>query len=337
MKVLVTGGCGFIGSAVVRRLLALGHAVVNLDLLTRAACPEALADLAADADYRFVRGDIGDARLVGTLLDEARPDAVMHLAAETHVDRSIEEPLRFVRTNLLGTAALLDATLAHWRTRGEPAEFRFHHVSTDEVYGSLGPDGRFDEASAYRPSSPYAASKAGADHLVRAWGRTYGLPVLVSNCSNNYGPWQSPDKLVPRMIALSLLGRELPLFGSGRNVRDWLHVEDHADALVRVLTAGQVGRSYAIGALAERSNLQMVERICVLLDRLAGPLDAARTGLIRFVADRPGHDLRYALDPSLIMAELGWRPRVALDDGLERTVRWYLANEAWWRPRLEGC
>ena len=333
--ILVTGGAGFIGSALVRHLIGKGGVrVVLLDALTYAASLDALAEVADSPDYRFVKGDISDRALVARVLEEEGVDVVLHLAAETHVDRSIAGPAAFVETNITGTFHLLEVSLAHWRSlRGEKRErFRFHHVSTDEVHGDLPLEGgAFDEDSSYRPSSPYSASKAAADHLVAAWGRTYGLPVLTSNCSNNYGPFQSPDKLIPRTIARALMGESLPVYGRGANVRDWLHVDDHARALVTIATRGAPGARYAVGGRAERTNLVVVEQICATLDRLRPRTDRQlyRT-LIRFVPDRPGHDLRYAIDPRRIEAELGWTPEQSFESGLEHTVGWYLDNRGWW-------
>jgi dTDP-glucose 4,6-dehydratase len=324
--VLVTGGAGFIGSAICRRLVRGGARVINLDKLTYAATPNAVGEVADAAQYRFVMGDIADRTLVASLLVEENVTAIMHLAAESHVDRSIDGPAAFVETNIVGTFQLLEAALAYWRTldRGEAAAFRFHHVSTDEVFGDLPlVGGSFTEDSAYRPSSPYAASKAASDHLVRAWHTTYRLPVVLSNCSNNYGPWQAPEKLIPLIILNAAAGRPLPVYGTGANVRDWLHVEDHAAALETVLTRGAVGATYAVGARNERSNLAVVEAICDLLDaRLPGV--GTRRGLIRFVTDRRGHDRRYAIDPSRIERDLGWRATIGFEEGLAKTVDWYL-------------
>ncbi len=333
-RVLVTGGAGFIGSALVRHLIGEGTGrVVVLDKLTYAASPAALEAASRSPRYRFVRGDIGDRALVSRLLAEEAIDLVIHLAAETHVDRSIAGPAAFVETNIVGTFHLLEAALEHWQAlEGEAkARFRFHHVSTDEVHGDLDfGDAPFDEGSGYDPSSPYSASKAASDHLVAAWGRTYGLPVLVTNCSNNYGPFQSPDKLIPRIIANALGGRELPVYGEGRNVRDWLYVEDHAAALALVATRAAPGARYAIGGRAERSNLTVVRGLCDLLDRLSPRADGrSYRRQVTFVADRPGHDLRYAIDPSRIERELGWLRVHDFESGLEACVRWYLANRDW--------
>jgi dTDP-glucose 4,6-dehydratase len=341
MKLLVTGGAGFIGSAVIRLVLRETNAsVVNLDKLTYAANPDALGAVEHEARYAFERVDICDRAGVERVFRSHRPDAVMHLAAESHVDRSIDAPAAFLQTNVVGTATLLEVALDYWRAL--PAErragFRFHHVSTDEVYGSLGPSGRFTETTAYQPNSPYSASKAASDHFVRAWHHTFGLPVVTSNCSNNYGPWQFPEKLIPLIIINALLGKRLPVYGKGENVRDWLYVEDHARALWLILTAGRLGETYNVGGDAERRNLAVVEAICDLVDQRAGPLASGpRRALIEFVSDRPGHDLRYAIDAAKLRAELGWAPREDFASGLARTVTWYLDNRAWWeRVRAGG-
>jgi len=330
---LVTGGAGFIGSAVVRAAVARGDRVVNLDALTYAACAGNVAAVADSPLYAFEHADIRDAEALARVLAEHRPDAVMHLAAETHVDRSIDGPGAFVETNVSGTYQLLAAARAYWERAGRPAGFRVHHVSTDEVYGSLPPDRsvKFTEDSPYAPRSPYAASKAASDHLVRAWGETYGLPVVITNCSNNYGPYQFPEKLIPVIILGALAGRELPVYGDGANVRDWLYVEDHAAALLTVLDRGAAGRTYNIGAECERSNLELVRSLCAILDDKRPKAHGSYADQIAFVPDRPGHDARYAIDPARIREELGWRPSVTLEAGLARTVDWYLANEAWWR------
>lgn len=330
MKLLVTGGAGFIGSAVVRLAIARGYQVVNLDALTYAACLDNVAPVAGHPGYAFVHADIRDAGALERVFAEHAPDAVMHLAAESHVDRSIDAPGSFIETNVTGTYTLLQAARAHWERKGRPAGFRFHHVSTDEVYGSLGETGKFTEETAYAPNSPYSASKAAADHLVRAWHETYGLPVVVTNCSNNYGPYQFPEKLIPVVILNALQGRPIPVYGQGLNLRDWLYVEDHADALLAVLERGSAGRTYNIGGENEARNIDLVRMICAILDRLR-PKGAPHAELITFVEDRPGHDLRYAIDPGRIRKELGWRPSVTLEEGLERTVRWYLDNAPWWR------
>ncbi len=334
MKLMVTGGAGFIGSAVVRLAIARGHQVVNVDALSYAACLENVASVADNPGYAFEQADIRDRGRMDEVLATHRPDAIMHLAAESHVDRSIDGPLAFVATNMTGTAVLLEATRRYWEAAGRPDGFRFHHISTDEVFGTLGAEGRFDEASPYAPNSPYAASKAGADHLVRAWGETYGLPVVLSNCSNNYGPFHFPEKLVPVVILKAIAREPIPVYGTGSNVRDWLYVEDHAEALLTVLEKGQIGRSYAIGGEAEVSNIDLVRTICAILDRHR-PEGAPHADLIQFVTDRPGHDQRYAINPSRIREELGWRPQTSLDQGLEKTVTWFLDNRAWWLALLD--
>lgn len=334
MRILVTGGAGFIGSAVVRLAVARGHEVVNLDALTYAACLENVAPVASSPLYRFERADIRDRAALDRIFATHSPDAVMHLAAESHVDRSIDGPGDFILTNVNGTYTLLEAARAHWQHLGRPSDFRFHHISTDEVFGSLGPTGKFNEETPYDPRSPYSASKAASDHLVRAWHETYGLPVVLTNCSNNYGPYHFPEKLIPVVILNALAGKPIPVYGKGENVRDWLYVEDHAEALLLVLEKGVVGRSYNIGGENERTNIDLVRTICAILDDRR-PEGAPHDRLITFVADRPGHDARYAIDPSRIRRELGWRPSVTVEKGLARTVDWYLANEAWWRPLLD--
>ena len=334
--ILVTGGAGFIGSALVRRLVAQGLRVVNLDKLTYAAVPAALAEIGRHANYRFVHGDIADRNLVAGLLESEGVDTIVHLAAESHVDRSIDGPGAFVETNIVGTYELLQAARGHWERLGGDArrEFRFHHVSTDEVFGDLDfGGGRFDEGSPYRPSSPYSASKAASDHLVRAWHHTYGLPIVVTNCTNNYGPFQAPEKLIPLTILRALHGETLPVYGDGANVRDWLHVDDHAAALQAVFERGRVGQTYAIGAREEHSNVATVARICDLLD-VRRPLPRGRRrDLIRFVEDRRGHDCRYAIDPTKIERELDWRPTIGFAEGLAATVDWYVENGEKWRER----
>ena len=337
-RVLVTGGAGFIGSAVARRLVREGYErVVVLDKLTYAGNRSTLREIEGAPAFRFVEGDIGDGTLVRSLLDEERVEGIMHLAAESHVDRSIDSPAAFVETNVVGTFRLLESALDHFRGMDEVgrAAFRFHHVSTDEVFGDLPFDGsRFNEETPYAPSSPYSASKAASDHFVRAWGHSFGLPVVLSNCSNNYGPYHFPEKLIPLTIINALEGREIGVYGTGGNVRDWLHVDDHAEALERVLGRGRLGESYNVGGDSERTNLEVVERICDLVDQ-ARPSGESRRGLIRFVTDRPGHDRRYAIDSSKIQRELGWRPSRSFEEGLAATVGWYLANEDWWRPLRE--
>ena len=329
MKLLITGGAGFIGSAVVRLAVAQGHSVVNLDALTYAACLENVASVADSPLYTFEQANICDRVALDRIFADHRPDAVMHLAAESHVDRSIDGPGAFIQTNITGTYTLLEAARAYWQGAGKPAGFRFHHISTDEVFGSLGPAGQFTEDTPYAPRSPYSASKAGSDHLVRAWGETYGLPIVMTNCSNNYGPFHFPEKLVPVVILKALAGQPIPVYGNGAHARDWLFVEDHADALLTVLTKGELGRSYNIGGENEVSNLELVKMICALLDERI-PSGAPHADLIPFVSDRPGHDQRYAIDPTRIRAELGWKPSVTVEEGLAHTVDWYLENEDWW-------
>lgn len=334
MKILVTGGAGFIGSAVVRQAIADGHQVVNLDALTYAACLENVASVAEHANYAFEQVDIRDRAALDRVFAAHAPDAVMHLAAESHVDRSIDGPGDFIETNITGTFNMLEAARKYWQEVGRPAQFRFHHISTDEVYGSLpaDPSVQFTEETAYDPRSPYSASKAASDHLVRAWAETYGLPVVLTNCSNNYGPFHFPEKLVPVVILNALAGKALPIYGDGSNVRDWLYVEDHADALLLVLQKGVLGRSYNIGGENECSNLDLVQTLCRILDAKRPRTDGlSYKDQISFVTDRPGHDARYAIDPSRIRDELGWRPSVTVAEGLEKTVQWYLDNEPWWR------
>ncbi len=338
-RILVTGGSGFIGSAVCRRLAGQGHHVVNLDKLTYAATRGATAMLAELPNYRFAQIDICDGAGVAQVMAEERIDAVMHLAAESHVDRSIERPGEFITTNIVGTYTLLEAALRHWRAlEGEAAaRFRFHHVSTDEVFGDLPFDGGlFTEDTAYAPSSPYSASKAASDHLVSAWQRTFGLPAVLSNCSNNYGPYQFPEKLIPLTILNAVQERPLPIYGQGLNVRDWLHVDDHAAALEAVLLRGRVGQSYVVGGHAERRNIDVVHAICAALDTRRPRAAGRYADLITFVADRPGHDARYAIDSAKIERELGWRAQHSFASGLEQTVDWYLTNAAWWEP-LRGA
>ncbi|WP_417257907.1 dTDP-glucose 4,6-dehydratase [Celeribacter sp.] len=333
MKILVTGGAGFIGSAVVRLAVARGHHVVNLDALTYAACLDNVASVANSSLYAFEHVDIRDRAALDAVFAKHAPDAVMHLAAESHVDRSIDGPSDFVETNITGTFHLLEAARAYWTCAGEPDTFRFHHISTDEVFGSLpdDPDALFTEESPYDPRSPYSASKAASDHLVRAWHETYGLPVVLTNCSNNYGPFHFPEKLIPVVILNALAGKELPIYGDGSNIRDWLYVEDHADALLLVLEKGVIGRSYNVGGENERTNLELVQALCAILDRKRPKPNGRYADQITFVPDRPGHDARYAIDPSRLRDELGWRPSVTVEEGLEKTVQWYLDNEPWWR------
>jgi len=335
---LVTGGAGFIGSALVHALVRQSAPLVNVDMLTYAANPASLAEVSGAPEYHFERVDICEADAVRDIFERYRPDAVLHLAAESHVDRSIDAPADFVRTNVVGTFTLLVEARRHWESLPDERarHFRFIHVSTDEVFGSLGATGHFNECSPYDPTSPYSASKAGADHLVRAWHRTYGLPVIVTNSSNNFGPRQFPEKLIPHTILEALAGRPLDVYGAGQNVRDWLYVEDHVAALLAVLERGVVGETYAIGAGNERTNLDVVTAICDLVD-LADPRPrgAPRQELIRFVEDRPGHDHRYAIDSTRITTELGWRPRHSFESALAETVRWYTVNRDWWEPLLE--
>ncbi|WP_151720672.1 dTDP-glucose 4,6-dehydratase [Gemmobacter serpentinus] len=334
MKILVTGGAGFIGSAVVRQAVSRGHQVVNLDALTYAACLDNVAGVADSPLYAFEQADIRDRAGLDRVFAAHQPDLVMHLAAESHVDRSIDGPGAFIETNVTGTYNMLEAARAYWQSKGRPEGFRFHHISTDEVFGSLPADKsvKFTEDTPYDPRSPYSASKAASDHLVRAWHETYGLPVVLTNCSNNYGPFHFPEKLIPVVILNALAGKPLPIYGDGSNIRDWLFVEDHADALLLVLEKGTVGRSYNIGGENERTNLELVQTLCAILDRLAPKPAGSYADQITFVTDRPGHDARYAIDPGRIRAELGWKPSVTVEEGLERTVAWYLANEAWWAP-----
>jgi dTDP-glucose 4,6-dehydratase len=330
MKLLVTGGAGFIGSAVVRHAIRAGHKVVNLDKLTYAGSLSNVAEVSQSPNYAFEEADICDRKAIDAILARHRPDAIMHLAAESHVDRSIDGPAAFMETNIMGTYTMLEAARAYWTAEGRPDGFRFHHISTDEVFGSLGPSGKFTEDTPYDPRSPYSASKAASDHLVRAWHETYGLPVVLTNCSNNYGPYHFPEKLIPVVILKALAGAPIPIYGKGDNIRDWLFVEDHADALLTVVQKGALGRSYNIGGENEATNLALVTKICAILDERR-PGNRPYAEQITFVADRPGHDQRYAIDPTRIREELGWRPSVTLDEGLEKTVQWFLDNEDWWR------
>ncbi len=333
-RVLVTGGAGFIGSAVVRLLAGeAGAEVLNVDKLTYAGNLETLRSVSNLPNYRFERADIADRAAMAQLFAGFRPDVVMHLAAESHVDRSITGAKDFIETNIVGTFTLLEAARTHWSelTGADRDRFRFLHVSTDEVYGSLGADGLFSETTPYDPSSPYSASKAASDHLAQAWMRTYGLPVVISNCSNNYGPFHFPEKLIPLVVLNALEGKPLPVYGRGDNIRDWLFVEDHARALWTIATTGRLGEKYNVGGRNERTNLSVVETICDVLDDLV-PAKAPRRELIRFVTDRPGHDHRYAIDAGKLEAELGWRAQETFDSGIRRTVRWYLDNDWWWRP-----
>jgi dTDP-glucose 4,6-dehydratase len=339
MHILVTGGCGFIGSNLVRHLLtATDHHVLNLDALTYAGNSANLAEFSSHPRYQFIKADLRDAGALAPLFDQFKPDSVMHLAAESHVDRSIDGPGDFIQTNVVGTYHLLQAALGYWRglSAEQAKAFRFLHVSTDEVYGSLGPEGFFTETTPYDPHSPYSASKAASDHLARAWADTYGLPVLVTNCSNNYGPYQFPEKLIPVVILKALRGDPIPVYGQGKNVRDWLHVQDHVEALCTVLSRGLPGETYNIGGHNALRNIDLVKTLCGLLDTLRPRSGTPYADLITFVKDRPGHDLRYAIDASKIKRELGWAPRYQPTTGLRQTVQWYLDNQAWWEAILNG-
>lgn len=335
---LVTGGAGFIGSALIRRAINLGYAVVNVDMLTYAGNVENLASVSSNTSYFFERADVADRAAMDRIFKSYEPAVIVHLAAESHVDRSIQEPAAFIRTNIVGTFTLLEAARTHWSGLDASDPFLFHHVSTDEVFGSLplDPMTQFTEETAYDPRSPYSASKAASDHLVRAWHETYGLPITMSNCSNNYGPYHFPEKLIPMVILSCLAGRSIPLYGDGINVRDWLFVDDHADAILKIINEGEVGRSYNIGGGAEISNRDLVNRICTIMDAKCPRVEGeSYTTLIQNVKDRPGHDLRYAINFARIEEELGWHPSVFIDEGLERTVQWYLDNEDWWQPLMK--
>lgn len=338
MRIMVTGGAGFIGSALVRRLVReTEYDILNFDKLTYAGVLASLPDVEKSGRYTFVRGDVADAQAVRRTITDFEPDLIAHLAAESHVDRSLDGPSAFIQTNLVGTFTLLEATLSYWRTRtpDRQSRFRFHHISTDEVFGSLGAAGSFEETTPYDPRSPYSASKAGADHLVRAWGHSFGLPVLVTNCSNNYGPYHFPEKLIPLVIIRAISGETLPIYGDGGNVRDWLFVEDHVRALQLVFEKASPGETYNIGGNSERTNLQVVETICDALDRQVPRKDGiSYAEQIEFVPDRPGHDRRYAIDASKIRRELGWQPTTTFEEGIQRTVDWYLTNRSWWEPLL---
>jgi len=332
MKLLITGGAGFIGSAVVRRAVADGHQVVNLDVLAYSANLENVAPVAGSPNYAFEQADIADGERMRAIFARHQPDAIMHLAAESHNDRAIDGPLAFVQTNVVGTAVLLETSRAYYNSLSAErrATFRFHHVSTDEVFGALGEDGAFTEATPYDPNSPYSATKAGADHLVRAWNRTFGLPVVITNCANNYGPYQFPEKLIPTVVVRAMEGKTIPVYGDGRQVRDWLHVDDHAEALLTVLARGRLGETYCIGGDSTRRNIEIIEMLCASLDQFA-PANTPHRDKITFVADRPGHDFRYSIDASKLKAELGWEPKISTAQGMEDTVRWYVENAGWWQ------
>lgn len=341
-KILVTGGAGFIGSAVIRYIIArTNHHIINVDKLTYAGNLDSLAEISVHPRYAFEQADICNSEKMMQIFKEHRPCAVMHLAAESHVDRSIDGPADFIETNIVGSYSLLEAARKYWEGKGSPDDFRFHHISTDEVYGDLESDtDLFTEETSYKPSSPYSASKASSDHLVRAWQRTYGLPCLITNCSNNYGPYHFPEKLIPHMILNALGGKDLPVYGDGQQIRDWLYVDDHAEALYTVLTQGRVGETYNIGGHNEKKNIEVVVMLCDLLEELAMNLKPGRLAhykdLITFVKDRPGHDRRYAIDASKIERELGWAPKETFETGLRKTVQWYLDNEKWWSRVLSG-
>lgn len=337
MKYFITGGAGFIGSAVVRQLMnESDHEVLNFDKLTYAGTLTSVADVADNSRYQFVRGDICDAKMVQETIDAFRPDRILHFAAESHVDRSIDGPLAFIETNIVGTYTLLTEARRYWQSLPEGNEFRFQHISTDEVFGTLGDTGLFTEETRYAPNSPYSASKASSDHLVRAWGETFGLPVVTTNCSNNYGPYQFPEKLIPLMVINALEGKPLPVYGTGMNIRDWLFVDDHARALIRVSEKAEPGSTYNVGGNAERTNLDVVKAICAAVDGTGKGATAKAEDLITYVADRPGHDARYAIDCSKIKRELGWEPSLGFEEGLAQTVDWYLTRQDWWQPIRDG-
>lgn len=341
LKIIVTGGAGFIGSALIRHLIAnTGHNVLNIDALTYAGNLSSLADIAGSDRYRFEHANICDGDRVAEIVANYQPDVITHLAAESHVDRSIDGPAAFIQTNVVGTFSMLNAALSYWRTLSADAQktFRFHHISTDEVFGALGTEGFFTEATAYDPRSPYSASKAGSDHLVSAWHHTYGLPVLITNCSNNYGPYHFPEKLIPLIIIKCLAGETLPVYGAGDNVRDWLYVDDHVRALQAVFEKGVAGESYMVGGSSERTNLAVVHTICDTLDRIQPRTDGkSYRGQISFVADRPGHDFRYAIDATKLQRDLGWKPLESFESGMEKTIYWYLQNKDWWQAIQSGA
>ena len=333
-KILVTGGAGFIGSAVIRMAIKKGYKVLNFDALTYASTLESVSSVENSDRYEFLRADLRNQEVVEKTFRQFQPDKVLHLAAETHVDKSILRPNEFLETNIIGTFNLLETAKNYWFENGKSEIFRFHHISTDEVFGSLGKDGFFTEDTPYKPQNPYSASKASSDHLVRAWSHTYGLPILISNCSNNYGPYQYPEKLIPLMIINALNGKRMPVYGDGRNIRDWLYVEDHADAILSILKDGQPGRSYNIGCNNEISNIDLVRKICGVLDQIK-PREISYDRLINLVADRPGHDFRYAINSNRITSELNWKPRFSFEEGLVKTIKWYANNKDWWKPLLK--
>lgn len=337
MKIFVTGGAGFIGSAVIRQAISLDFEIINIDCLTYAACLQNLDSVSGNSRYNFEKVDIRDRNDLDHLFKKYKPDAVMHLAAESHVDRSIDSPGSFIETNVIGTFNLLEASRKYWTDQNKFDDFRFHHISTDEVYGSLSNDKsiKFTEKTPYDPRSPYSASKAASDHLVRAWHETYELPILITNCSNNYGPYHFPEKLIPVVIIKALAGEKIPIYGSGNNIRDWLFVNDHADALIHVLQNGLIGENYNIGGENELSNIDLVNIICSILDKKRPKIKGNYKDQVEFVADRPGHDARYAIDPTRIRNELDWSPSVTLEQGLNITINWYLENESWWKPLLD--
>ena len=333
-KILVTGGAGFIGSAVIRMAIKKGYKVLNFDALTYASTLESVSSVENSDRYEFLRADLRNQEVVEKTFRQFQPDKVLHLAAETHVDKSILRPNEFLETNIIGTFNLLETAKNYWFENGKSEIFRFHHISTDEVFGSLGKDGFFTEDTPYKPQNPYSASKASSDHLVRAWSHTYGLPILISNCSNNYGPYQYPEKLIPLMIINAINGKKMPVYGDGRNIRDWLYVEDHADAILSILKDGQPGRSYNIGCNNEISNIDLVRKICGVLDQIK-PREISYDRLINLVADRPGHDFRYAINSNRITSELNWKPRFSFEEGLVKTIKWYINNKDWWKPLLK--